>query len=396
MSKSSNFLSTFSVTNFKAIRKSGTIRFNPFTAVIGNNGSGKSSLIESLATYRKFILGDIDRAFGPWHGFGHIRNKHVAMSTLKTYKTSGIRFSLAGLTSGYTFSKRYSVSTEINERKNGNEVYIAEESGKIGKAFFSSNGKGGTMIRASKTDIDDLSKKTLVTAPHESIFSAIPEFRNYIGNWQFLSLNPGTMGEPKQKSMRGTPSVLQPDGSNIGEYLLDILNGENGVDVFNGIVEQLKYVLPYTKDIQPTLTSELDKSVFLQLSEGNFKVPGWLLSTGTLRVLALLSVLRNPSPPTLVIIEELENGLDPRTIHLLIEEIMNATESGRTQVIATTHSPYLLDLLPLSTILFVERPDGGEPVFSRPIDEKSKRKWAEQFGPGQLYTMNRLSKGAAR
>lgn len=392
MSKPSNFLSTFSVTNFKAIRKSGTIRFTPFTAVIGNNGSGKSSLIESLSTYRKFILGDIDRAFGPWHGFAHVRNKHVPMSTLKTSRSSGIRFSLSGLTS----KKRYSIASEINERNNGNEVYISEESGKIGDIYITNDVEGRKSFGSLKTKLNSITKKALTLAPHESIFSSAPQIREYVGNWQFLSLNPGIMGEPRQKSMRGTPSVLQPDGSNIGEYLLDILNGENGVEVFNEIIEQLKYVLPYTKDIQPTLTSELDKSVFLQLSESNFKVPGWLLSTGTLRVLALLAVLRNPNPPSLVVIEELENGLDPRTIHLLIEEIMNATESGRTQVIATTHSPYLLDLLPLSTILFVERPDGGEPVFSRPVDEKSKRKWAEQFGPGQLYTMNRLSKGAAQ
>jgi len=259
----------------------------------------------------------------------------------------------------------------------------------------SSDGKGGTSVRSSKSDIDDLSK--VIGWPRRTNrYSARCRNLGIISATGIPFAQPRRHGRAKAKKHARYAFGLQPDGSNIGEYLLDILNGENGVDVFNGIIEQLKYVLPYTKDIQPTLTSELDKSVFLQLSESNFKVPGWLLSTGTLRVLALLAVLGNPNPPSLVVIEELENGLDPRTIHLLIEEIMNATESGRTQVIATTHSPYLLDLLPLSTVLFVERPDGGEPVFSRPVDEESKRKWAEQFGPGQLYTMNRLSKGAAR
>jgi predicted ATPase len=167
-------------------------------------------------------------------------------------------------------------------------------------------------------------------------------------------------------------------------------------NILNGIIESLQYVLPYVKDIQAAQTTELERTVYLQLTEQDFKVPGWLFSSGTLRILALLSVLRNPNPPSLLIIEELENGLDPRTIHLLVEEIMNATESGRIQVIATTHSPYLLDLLPLSTVLFVERPTGKEPVFIRPSDEKEKRAWAEQFGPGQLYTMNRLSKGAGK
>src|SRR5439155_21647473 len=117
------------------------------------------------------------------------------------------------------------------------------------------------------------------------------------------------------------------------------------------MVETLQYILPYARDLQPTLTSELERTVYLQMTEGDFKVPGWLLSTGTLRIVALLALLRHPTPPPLIIIEEVENGLDPRTIHLLVDEIRNAIESGRTQVILTTHSPYLLDLLDLSHIV---------------------------------------------
>jgi hypothetical protein len=37
--------------------------------------------------------------------------------------------------------------------------------------------------------------------------------------------------------------------------------------------------------------------------------------------------------------------LEPRTLDLIVEEIRNAIESGKTQIIATTHSPYFLDLL---------------------------------------------------
>ena len=145
--------------------------------------------------------------------------------------------------------------------------------------------------------------------------------------------------------------------------------------------------------MQPALTSELERTVYLQLAERDFKVPGWLLSTGTLRILAILAVLRHPTPPPLILIEEIENGMDPRTIHLLVSEIQNAVESGRTQVIVTTHSPYLLDLIPLSNIVFVERQDGGDPVFTRPADDQEKTRWAKDFGPGQLYTMSRLSRG---
>ncbi len=128
------------------------------------------------------------------------------------------------------------------------------------------------------------------------------------------------------------------------------------------------------------------------MTEGRVKIPGWLLSTGTLRILALLALLRHPNLPSLIIIEEIENGLDPRSVHLIVDEIRNAVEMGLTQVIVTTHSPYLLDLLSLSHIVFVERVD-GQPTFTRPADQESLQSWLNRFGPGKLYTMDKLSAG---
>lgn len=94
---------------------------------------------------------------------------------------------------------------------------------------------------------------------------------------------------------------------------------------------------------------------------------------------------------SVVFIEELENGLDPRTIHLLVEEIRLFLQSGG-QVVATTHSPYLLDLLDLSQIVVVERSRSGAPVFRRPSKRKLKE-WAKKFAPGRLYTMGNLTEG---
>src|SRR5205085_8278483 len=139
-------------------------------------------------------------------------------------------------------------------------------------------------------------------------------------------------------------------------------------------LEALRYVLPFATDLQSALTPELERAFYLKLKEEDFEVPGWLLSTGTLRILALLACLRHPDPPPLLVVEEIENGLDPRTIHLLVEEIRAAMTAGRTQVVLTTHSPYLLDLLDLSHIIVVERID-GQPTFTRP-DEEALAEWA--------------------
>lgn len=122
----------------------------------------------------------------------------------------------------------------------------------------------------------------------------------------------------------------------------------------------------------------------MQLSEQDFKLPGWLLSTGTLKVLALLSVFRNPNPAPLIAIEEIENGLDPRTINLIINEIREFVKDKKSQVIITTHSPYLLDLLHLSQVVFVERKDGNV-VFNRPYDFEQLRTWSKDYTPGEMY-----------
>jgi predicted ATPase len=115
-----------------------------------------------------------------------------------------------------------------------------------------------------------------------------------------------------------------------------------------------------------------------------------VLSGGTLRILALLAALRHPKGPSVLFIEELENGLDPRAIGFVMEEIRRAVSSGDKQVILTSHSPYLLNKLSLSHIVTVERQPGGPPTFRRPAEEDELMKWSEDFAPGSLYTMGRL------
>ena len=95
--------------------------------------------------------------------------------------------------------------------------------------------------------------------------------------------------------------------------------------------------------------------------------------------------------PLEILESQIENGLDPRSIHLIVEEIRNAVLDGVTQVILTTHSPYLLDLLTLDHLVLVERNEKGEPCFRRPGNDTSMTQWAREFAPGKLYTMGSLS-----
>src|SRR6266850_7200675 len=81
-------LASFRLQNFKAVRDSGTIRFGPLTVFIGNNGSGKSSLVEGLESFRDIIVNGLDAAMIRWRGFEHVWNHAVPHELRETKERS--------------------------------------------------------------------------------------------------------------------------------------------------------------------------------------------------------------------------------------------------------------------------------------------------------------------
>ncbi len=389
-------LKSIQIKNFKAIRNSKAIRLTPLTVFIGNNGSGKSSIIEALETYKIIIESGLDEAMRPWRGFEYVRNQavtHTQISNIdRAYESNPTEFNLLW--------QKYRATMSITTETGGNELFIQKENIQIRNQLgLSANRSSNGDASYFSLDEEDISHISLHLPDDISCVSSFADselnidlYAN-ITRWQFLNLNPYLMVNPSPQKRSGGQIHLVKDGSNIAEYLLSIYAQDPSA--FMGIVEALQYVLPYALDLQPKITSELERSVYLQLTEADFKVPSWLLSTGTLRILALLAILRHPNPPPLIVIEEIENGLDPRTIHLLVNEIRNVVESGTSQIIITTHSPYLLDLLSLSHIVMVERDSQGQPTFTRPANQKSLQEWTEQFSLGKLYTMGRLNQEEA-
>ena len=359
-------LSSLQVKNFKAIRNSGRLKLTPLTAFIGHNGSGKSSLVEALETVQTISLQGLDKAMVPWHGFEYIHNP-AEKGVRQSLDAVPMSFDLRGRVPS-TFKAKVEISTDANY----DTISV--------KKYHSSTSS------ARLQDSDNFITPDGIIDPN---------LKEFVRPWQFLRLDPNSMTEPRLQRRSVKTIHLNSDGSNIAEYLLSIRELDSSA--FDGIVDTLKTVIPYAQDLQPTITSELDRKVYLTLSEENIgrKLPSWLLSSGTLRILALLAVLRHPNPPSLLVVEEIENGLDPRTIQLLVGEMREFIQSGRGQIIITTHSPYFLDLLTLSQIVVVERDKNGSPRFIRPDSQETLEKWGRKFAPGKLYTMGALSRGNA-
>jgi len=358
-------LQSFRLRHFKAVRDSGVVEFTPLTVFIANNGSGKSSLIEGLETFQSIVLHVLDGAFLPWRGFEHVWNQAVPHQLRedqigKLERQNPMAFEIEGRWKDASYRGAVEISTDLND---GNQIVFTKE------------------------DVIPLVGSMPAGEPTSELQS--PLWHDLVHGWQFLSLEPHLMLDPKPQTRTGRDIRLVQDGSNIAQYLQSIADKEP--TVLEGIAETLKVVLPFATDLRPAITKELQRNVYLRLHERGIEDPlvGWLLSQGTLRIVALLAVLRHPTPPSVVFIEELENGLDPRTVHLLVEEIRSFLQSGG-QIVATTHSPYLLDLLDLSHIVVVERSKSGAPTFTRPSRRKLKG-WADKFAPGRLYTMGSLT-----
>lgn len=380
------------VENFKAIRDSGSVAFGWLTAFIGNNGVGKSSLVEGLETFRDIVLYGVDVAFARWRGFEHVLNKAAERKIRKAPlghrlgDSAPMKFTLDWA----RLSKSLKFSQSITQGPGGNSLFIQREqiiqTRKDRTERWTRNDEG--VVRFQGTRANDANQEAFERLELSDGESMLKQFSwETVSRWQFLMLNPECMGKPTPQQRAASVIRLAKDGANIAEYLNEIRQLD--LSAFEGLLEALRFVLPYAADLQPSLTSELERAFYLKLKEESFEVPGWLLSTGTLRIVALLACLRHPKPPQLLVVEEIENGLDPRTLHLVVEEIRAAITAGKTQVILTTHSPYLLDLLDLSHIVVVEREE-GQPVFNRP-DSKELAKWAKNFSPGRLYTMGRLT-----
>jgi predicted ATPase len=122
----------------------------------------------------------------------------------------------------------------------------------------------------------------------------------------------------------------------------------------------------------------------LSLEErGGFTTPAVRMSAGTLRWLSLLAILLNPTPPSLVCIEEPELGLHPDIIPALARLLKEASQ--RMQIVVTTHSEALVEELTetAESVIVCEKHNGSTVLRRLQMIELSK--WLSEYSLGQLW-----------
>jgi|GEM_PF-647390 len=117
-------------------------------------------------------------------------------------------------------------------------------------------------------------------------------------------------------------------------------------------------------------------------------VPGECASEGTLLVIAILAVLMGPTQPKLVLLDDIDRGLHPRAMGDLIKVIRQLLEKDpELQIVATSHSPYLLEHLKYKEVRLTSLDAEGNARVGSLDQHPDFDRWKDVMTPGEFWSM---------
>ncbi len=345
---------------------------------IGINASGKSTILDAL---RFLHEGMQERDFKPpvfsRGGIVHLAWKGEEarqVELLAHFEDDGktYEWSVRLTREGYEFAVQEDVS-EFRTAAPPSHLLSADK----GRGWWWSGAKGDRVSLAQPATIC-----ALAAAAVDESFPArgVAEF---VSRWGFFDPSPFLL----RRGWAGLdPSRFDPYGRNLAERLFALQ--ESSPEEFKQIVSATQSVLglPTQIDLRESRESE-DRVYFVQHEPGlRFPVHQVGSSSGTLRILALMTALFGENGNNLIGIEEPENHVHPTALAAFAEYLRKARE--RVQILVTTHSPLLLDYLnDPAAVCFVRHSDQEGTRVNREGNTEGVRQalQASGFGLGEFY-----------
>jgi len=195
----------------------------------------------------------------------------------------------------------------------------------------------------------------------ESGFTVFTETPNPLKSINFLNLDPSRL---RQYERQVNSVQMGVDGTGFAGVVAKLCQNENTKIAYLDWLTELRPEQIVDVEVRAGAANDL----MFGLVEKN---RGWMaapaLSDGTLRFAALVAALFQPVKPKLICIEEIENGMHPARLRLVLE-LLRAFVANGTQVIVTTHAPWLLAWLSkeelAATQIFYRGEDGSSQVKS--------------------------------
>lgn len=424
-------LKEVSVKNFKSFSNT-TVKLDKFNVLIGPNASGKSNFVSILQFFQDAVIQGLGEAVSMYGGVEYIRNVvigkdkdlevevrfgsdtskrflHQRKGKSFEFLTKELSYSFA---LGFTGKRDYFVkqekitgSFEMRTNESTKEKINFEKNETVSKGEF-------TLNRDSKGKLEGyLTPKTLPITfdkivPLFSIkklaYGIKPNRRElFFNDLMLLSVTLGAMYDffKKLKIYNIDPRIskkpchftggkeLNPDGSNLAVVLRNILSNRKTKKRFLDILVDL---IDFTKN---TSIAELDdRSFLLFLKEvyTNKSLPAFLISDGTINLVAFVIVLFFGNEQCIVI-EEPERNIHPSLLSDLVDMMKDVSLRMNKQIIVTTHNPEFVRSSGLENLLLIYRNEQGFSDITNPKDKKEVQNFLEKkVGIEELFIQNLL------
>ncbi len=363
-----------------------SVELGPLNVIIGPNGSGKSNFIEAIGLLQAAPL-DLASAIREgggirdWLWKGSRQPIAAALNAVIENQTG--QNDLRYLLSFREVGQQFEIADERLE-------YASPDRGHVKPYLFYGlqDGQGVLNVqgveRRLRREAISLSASILSQRKDPDQYpdltrvgSTLPKIAIY-RDWSFGHHTP-----PRLPQKADLPNDrLLPDASNLALVLNRIRRDGDALQrMTDAISAFLKGAIDFDVQIE-------GGTVQLFLREGRLLMPATRLSDGTLRFLCLLAILCHPEPPPLICLEEPELGLHPDIIPTVTDLLKEA--STRTQIIVTTHSDILIDVLTdrPEAVLIAEKGEDGTRL--KRLDPKELSPWLDKYHLGQLWTSGEL------
>jgi predicted ATPase len=192
----------------------------------------------------------------------------------------------------------------------------------------------------------------------------------------------------KKHSYINDNHYLRHDGGNLAAFLYQMQ--QKNEKHYRRIVNTIKSVIPFFGDFVLAPSALNPEYIILNWREQGVD-PDIVfgpnqLSDGTIRLMALITLLLQPQLPELIIIDEPELGLHPYAISVLVALLK--TVAHQTQIMVSTQSVTLVDQLDPEHIIIVDR-EYDQSVFKR-LNEQEIESWLDEYSLGELWEKNVL------
>jgi predicted ATPase len=185
----------------------------------------------------------------------------------------------------------------------------------------------------------------------------------------------------RKSSPPGQPKRLKPDGSNLPWAVWE-LEREKDRSNLQRWIEHVRTALP---DIEAVRTVELQENRHRYLIlkyQGGLEAPSWMVSDGTLRLLALTIPAYLPDFRGICLIEEPENGIHPSAVETVFQSLSSIYEA---QVLLATHSPVILSVAEPKDLLCFKKNASGATDIVRGDAHPALRTWKGEVSLGHLF-----------